>query len=394
MFRRVYCIKSKWTKLLRPLVYMLLLTCSFQSVVSQNLVPNPSFELFEDCPPYPGQIHLATDWDAPNNKTTDYFHRCSPFENGASVPTNLVGTQEPFDGNAYAGIRTWIPTIEGNPIYREYLSTQLLNPLEAGQKYEISFMLSLAETSGYLSNDIGLYIATEPVDQSAFYDFKPQLSFQMNQILEDTKAWQKVSTVYTAQGGEQYLILGNFLDDEKMERLVKDRQSPLVYYYIDYVEVNPCLDLQDINIVIDTVICEEIPLLLSGTPEADSYQWDNGSKFSMQAFVKAGSYKVVSDFGCYEIETTYNVSEQNCDCDLSIPSPQLAQSTLQILTSNDLASYQIQVFNTSGQFLYQLDNQNSYSLLLASGIYYWKGQIQCGRNSSIVTNGRLMIITK
>ena len=374
-------------------VLFLMNTYTSGGLIAQNLVPNPNFELYDDCPPYPGQIQLATDWDAPNSNTTDYFHRCSPQENGAGVPENLLGKQEPFEGNAYVGIRTWIPTIAGNPVYREYLSTQLLEPLVAGQAYEVSFMLSLAETSGYLSNEIGLFLSSAPFNPQAFYNFSPQLSFQSDEIFEDTQAWQKVSTIYVAQGGEQYLMIGNFLDDENMKRITKNKQSPLVYYYIDYVEVNSCLGLQDRSVVVDTTVCEGTSIILSGTPGADGYQWDDRSTFSERVFEKTGRYQVLSNFGCYKIATTYNIKKQNCDCSLKIPSPQLAHSNLQILPSNKLLTFQIQVFNSSGQFLFQLSDQDPDFSLLVSGIYYWKGQIQCERDNPIETKGRF-ILTK
>ncbi len=60
---------------------------SFSS--GQNLVPNSDFDQFEICPPYPGQVHLALPWDSPNNKTTDFYHRCADESSSASVPGNF-----------------------------------------------------------------------------------------------------------------------------------------------------------------------------------------------------------------------------------------------------------------------------------------------------------------
>ena len=357
------------------------------------MVPNPSFELFDGCPPYLGQIHLATDWDAPNNRTADYFHQCSPSEEGASVPENQLGNQEPFNGDAYAGIRTWLPIIEGNPIYREYLSAQLITSLEAGQEYEVSFMLSVAENSGYLSNDIGLYLSPSPFDSRSFYDVEPQLSVQSNGVLEDTRNWQKISTLYVAEGGENYLIIGNFLDDTSMTRVLRnDQLSPHVYYYIDEVQVRPCLEFQDTTLYIDTTLCENSTLLLRGEEGADQYSWDNSSSFLEQTIYSPGIYRVISDFNCYEIETNYTVITQNCDCTLSLPSPQLTSSNLIVNQSQSLKSYQVQLFNAAGQLLYQFSDQHTAIPHLSAGIYFWRGYTTCANNGNKEIYGKIVLI--
>ena len=234
--------------------FFILVSCSVS--VAQNLVPNPSFELFYECPPYLGQIQQAVSWGSPNNKTTDYFHRCSPVEDGASVPENRLGVQEPADGDAYSGIRTWLPIIEGNPIYREYLSCQLISPLQAGVSYRLSFKVSVAEGSGYLSNDIGMYLSSTPITPEDAYYYKPQLSYSDPSVLENQNTWIEISSTYEAEGGEQYLILGNFLDDQSMTRVVNDASAPVVYYYIDAVAVSPCHLVGDQEIQLDTFLCE------------------------------------------------------------------------------------------------------------------------------------------
>lgn len=68
------------------ILVLILSVCWFTN--AQNLVPNPSFEEFDDCPFLPGQIEEATGWfDIIGG--CDYFHTCG--SNGYGVPVNLAG---------------------------------------------------------------------------------------------------------------------------------------------------------------------------------------------------------------------------------------------------------------------------------------------------------------
>ena len=68
----------------------------------------------------------------------------------------------------------------------------------------------------------------------------PQLD-GLGSFLADTLAWLEVSALYEAQGGEQYLVLGNFHDDATTEVLDLDTASFLAdtYFYIDAVSLVP-----------------------------------------------------------------------------------------------------------------------------------------------------------
>lgn len=360
-------------------------------IFAQNLAPNPSFEAFINCPPYPGQIQEALFWDAPNSRTTDYFHRCSPIENGASVPQNLLGMQEPHSGDAYTGIRTWLPIISGNPIYREYLSTKLIEPLQENELYSLSFWVSVAESSGYLSKDIGLWLSPTPFEPQDFYDSEPQLRYQEDQVLQNKETWQKISTTYFAKGGEQYLMLGNFLDDQEMTREEKDKESPVVYYYIDDVSVLPCSTFQDTVINLDTTLCLGETLLLKGKTGADQYQWENGSGLRERSIIQSGNYELVNDFGCYAWVQQFQVSFQTCDCQIKVPNPQSSNQVLQTLVSADVQSFSLQLFTASGQLVLTLENQLDPFIRLASGFYFWKASLACSKPPSKVLTGVLLI---
>jgi hypothetical protein len=223
---------------------------------AQNLVPNGSFEQYEQCPPYPGQIHLANAWDAPNNQTTDFFHRCAPASTGASVPANLVGTQAPKSGDGYAGLRTWVPVIDGNPPYREYLTVALKAPLQAGQAYELQCWASAAEASSHFSDGFGFLFSEAPLPPQAIYTSSPGLRFPSGALMEQTKEWEPYAAVYLARGGERYLTLGNFRADTAMMRQQANTQPPTVYYYIDDVKLEACALPDQLLSERDTFVCQ------------------------------------------------------------------------------------------------------------------------------------------
>ena len=118
---------------------------SFNICFSQNLVPNPSFEIISSCPTSEGQINYATPWFSPtfyaSIPMSDEFDTCEPqWPNGAiGVPLNGKGYQFPRTGNAYAGIYVFADYEQG----REYISVKLISPIVAGKKYCIGFYVSL-----------------------------------------------------------------------------------------------------------------------------------------------------------------------------------------------------------------------------------------------------------
>jgi OmpA-OmpF porin, OOP family len=113
---------------------------------SQNLVPNPSFEEYEECPISFGELEqCTTNWKS-WQESPDYYNACNNNINGnLGVPQNNAGYQEPIIGNAYAGIYTY--SNYGQNV-REYAATALQSPLIVGQSYYVMFYVSDVEGEG------------------------------------------------------------------------------------------------------------------------------------------------------------------------------------------------------------------------------------------------------
>lgn len=196
-----------------------LLAALTQVSKAQNLVPNPSFETYSQCPdpatidPMPdNMIDLATGWNNPTGWTPDYFAACVSETSGYNVPNSGWGFQNARTGNAYAGLVS--AAISANA--REYIQTELTESLIAGKQYSVTFYVSLSERCTYASNNIGAYFSDTPVSVSHSWvlPYTPQISNNpFTNPLTDTLGWTEVSGVFTSVGGEKYMTIGNFNDD-------------------------------------------------------------------------------------------------------------------------------------------------------------------------------------
>lgn len=357
---------------------IILLLFGHLAIVAQNLVPNPGFEAYLQCPPYPGQIHLAEAWDAPNHQTTDFFHGCAPFSTGAGVPANLVGEQVPHSGDGYAGLRTWVPVIDGNPPYREYLSVALVRPLQAGRDYLFRCWISVAEASSHFSDGVGFLLTEDPLQNQAIYTQEPQLRFIPGVPLEEQQDWVSFSAVYKSKGGEQYLTIGNFQIDTELLLLKDNEQSPTVYYYIDDVSITPCRLPERFESYVDTFVCQDEAILLAGQHGALSYLWSDSRTVRERWVEQPGEYSLITDWVCYQTTTRFNVQANDCSCDLSWSNPFGPDGQLNLPLQ--LLSLELNLYDAAGRLVGRYDESSWVQLRdwYTSGIYFWKARLDCG----------------
>lgn len=221
--------------------------------VQRNLVYNPSFEDHTECPrkiEALGVLTIVEGWYQPTEGSADYYNSCGSRDCG--VPNNKIGRQYPHSGEGYCGIYC------SKNEYREYLQTQLKEPLEAGCTYEVKFYASLSEystgaiaTIGALFTDQrisdtirGILMKKElrpiapGISQAIATYYTPQIV--NSQTIIDTAGWHEIIGAFTAQGGEQFLTIGNFYPIARSEYEDYDYLTHLLsgsYYYIDDVSV-------------------------------------------------------------------------------------------------------------------------------------------------------------
>ncbi len=183
-----------------------------------NLVPNPSFESYNSCPQFPpdGNIDRATPWFQPwtDSNSSDFFHVCDTIDQMMSVPNNFGGNQWPKTGNGYAGILFIYPPSPNNG--REYLEIELLDSLTTGLTYNVSFYVSLGDTSQYACNNIGVHFSdTVILYNTSISNVLLNVPFHVFSqiVVTDNVGWHLVSGKYIASGGEKFMVVGNFLND-------------------------------------------------------------------------------------------------------------------------------------------------------------------------------------
>ena len=199
----------------------------------QNLISNPGFEDILVCPDQSGQLTNAVSWLNPNLKSPDLYHRCVgpdcanlPF---VCVPDNWVGFQSPFSGQAYAGLFVG----GGNP-NREYMQVSLNSPLDSGQAYALSYYLSLADDHEHAIDQMGAYFSNEVITIQEPHALVPQSSSPAGLFLSDKSNWMEVRDTFLAAGGEAFLTIGNFNDEDNTQFITGlGGGKASAYYYFD-----------------------------------------------------------------------------------------------------------------------------------------------------------------
>jgi outer membrane protein OmpA-like peptidoglycan-associated protein len=217
-------------------------------LIAQNLVLNPSFEETNHCiteadvSKYDNVPSLllsqCKSWASFSEEgTADLIQPCNQWSVAAASERVKART-----GKNYAGFYAFDHGC-CNGEYREYLVGKLKGPLTKGENYKVSFFLSLTEKSNYATSSIGVYFSPDSVYRSDnFYGvapFIPQIQNPKGQYVSEKKQWKEIELDYKAQGGEQFLVIGDFL--YKPDTIAvggKTKRELVTYYYIDDVCVS------------------------------------------------------------------------------------------------------------------------------------------------------------
>ncbi|HEY9083548.1 MAG TPA: gliding motility-associated C-terminal domain-containing protein [Vicingaceae bacterium] len=216
-------------------VFFLVIALPFKA--QENLVPNGSFEEYNNCPSG-GGISWVKNWYSPTLGSPDYYNVCAT-NSQLGVPQNGRGYQMPKTGDAYAGFY-----VRANSNNREYLQVELAQPLKEGKKYTVHFYLSLSDIDEISIWNIGMYFSNLAIYSSTFAVFAPNLTPQIlnkegNYL--NWEEWAEVKGEYMAQGGEKFITIGNFKDNANTDTLfisgLNQSNPNLTYVFIDDVSI-------------------------------------------------------------------------------------------------------------------------------------------------------------
>jgi hypothetical protein len=221
--------------------------CASQSN-AQNIIPNGNFE--DTASSFFGSVK-AENWDTPTNGSPDYL---TPFHQDnfpkLSAPNNFPGYQEAKSGIAYSGLIIYsLFANNDSKRYREYLQNRFTKPLVQDSLYCLQLYVSLADSQLFASkNKLGVYFSQNQVGSNDFFylPVQPQIMVSPDTFITEKERWVEYNFEYQAQGGEEYITIGNFTDSTEVDTLKVGGGDPNnpdfigTYYYIDDVYLGHC----------------------------------------------------------------------------------------------------------------------------------------------------------
>ena len=376
----------------KQIIFLIIQLVNFSYIYSQsiNLVPNSSFEEFTQCPYANGQIYYASPWTAATDTwagqtgSSDYFNKCS------AVLSPIFTYQQPKTGIAYAGIALFSNPI-GTDNYREYLEVKLKENLKKDKKYCGEFYISFPDYGSYAISNIGMYFSQTVVVQISLASPLPYIPQIKNTkgILKDTINWIKVNGSFIANGGEKYLVIGNFKDNLHTNYIEVSYGAVSPYYFIDDVSVCECSF--DINLGADTTLCEGENLILNPNLPNATYTWQDSSHAATYEVKQPGTYWVRAYVADYDITSTDTIiikggDDSFCNPPLTIPNiiTPNGDSQNDNFVIQNAATYEIalQIYNRWGNIIYESTNyQNDFNCKdCADGTYFYILKAKSKRN--------------
>ncbi|MGB1216896.1 MAG: hypothetical protein ACPG5P_03425, partial [Saprospiraceae bacterium] len=198
------------------ILFLLLFLSDF--LYSQNLIPNPSFEDINVCIKYKKEC-TPQGWR--NVLLREFqFPRIKPNHINPKAPRAFKGeriVKMPVYNSGYEFDRTLI-------------QTPLLCELKKGKSYKLTFHYmvearTIKDFGIIFSDSIAILKGVKPL---AFRDMPTDGEVRIK--TEEPMVWQKAELVYTARGGEQAMIIGNFKSDENTKiKIVREKKKREVY---------------------------------------------------------------------------------------------------------------------------------------------------------------------
>lgn len=283
--------------------FLTILLCG-QSEAQVNLIPNPGFDSIVSCPTNGAQVYKAPPWIDPTSETSDLLNLCGSG-NYCEAPSNEYGWQMPYNGSGFVGLSTYVNATCCADVH-EYIQSPLLSPLQAGKTYCVSFRVSRADSVQGATDRIGAYFSTNAISCLAcLLPYTPQVGNTPGNILTNEIDWSLIQGSFVAQGGEQYITIGNFYSDSftSYQIIINPTPYPFAYYYIDDVSV---IEIAACQAGSDIAICPGDSTFLGIAPMPDVvYSWSPSDGLTDTTISNPVAKPTVT--------TTYTLTQTQCD---------------------------------------------------------------------------------
>ena len=376
--------------------FSFLFFCFVKKQNAQNLVPNPSFENHTNCT----NIYLAnaTPWclSSSSGGGSAYYNSCAsdPF---FSVPTQTFNTcfksyQIPHSGAAYIDMGNFI---QGSVQESVVPQVKLIDTLEAGKNYCVTYYVSVYNNAVYTIDKLGALLTPTPFPcfvaggptVAIAGNYTPQIVTTPGLAIGDTLNWTEVSGSFTAAGNETYLAIGDFFTHAQHYILNKypTNCNAVVIYYVDDVSVE----------LVEIAKAKNDTLIYQGDSVIVGANNSEAALFSWQPTAGISCTNCPNPKASPSVTTTYTVTKTQCksvttDVITIAVSPTGINElninnaiTLQPNPTNGLINItsrfemqKIEVINIAGQFLLsEQTTEKNHQLNLsdfAEGIYFVK----------------------
>ncbi len=257
--------KAGYVKSVMLLSALLFCVCSSAQKRGKNLVPNPSFE---DHKNKSNVIKNAIPWQG--SGTVDYYLRPDK--------TDTSRFKGAHTGTCYAGLRFQIK-------YKEYIYVKLIEPLQKEKTYYFKMFVRLGLSTVTLKQ-LGVYFSKDEFTKDMTFDEKGILDSTFNKGISSTHGWIPINGEYIAQGGEKFIIIGNFNTKTKDDFVMLNKWDVFelkeAYYYLDDISVRKKITAQDTSSAAKIAVKKEVYILpdtfdTGQAIEIKNLEFENGS---------------------------------------------------------------------------------------------------------------------
>ena len=301
------------------------------STYAQNLLPNPGFEDYLDCPNEEDYgLYLAAQWytNISGNRSgsgswnpRNYIHTCDP-EVEPWWPSELG------DG-VISYLYRWDPAERSS--LTQLVWTELLAPLEQDSMYYVEF--TTAPTQIFFIPEAS-YIMPWCVPQIvgvklAGADFcgrvrsldpvVPDLTAETGGVVQKIKGTSQIGNCFTATGLERYFLFGFFLNaTPRADYQCIGGRAHAELGGAWFTADNFILEKMKLDICCDTTVCEKGEIDFSNYVDYYALRkkkivWNDGVEGAKRSFAQAGQYRFSMITDCGAVTSNWvNITTKKC----------------------------------------------------------------------------------
>lgn len=214
-----------------------------ETVASQNLILNPSFEEVTEITTRWSGTYADFDkrmkyWDSPNQGSPDILFVKALNKMHPKRPKVDLSNHLPRTGKFMVGIKTY--GCNNTPHCKEYVQIKLEEPLQSGKQYYFEYWVNPIAPSVKV-NSFGLALSMEGIKELMNLGLLDHYPVSMNEEIIDggLNEWQRIASTFEADSNYEYIIIGNFSPDKSIEFKTETDGIEYGYYLLDDVLLRP-----------------------------------------------------------------------------------------------------------------------------------------------------------